>query len=83
MKLSVEALRQLGLEVFLAAGVPGETATCVVDALALSGKVNRTARPTTLRAAPAMVRVDACNGFAFPAIDAGLAETIPLARESP
>ena len=103
MKLSVEALRQLGLEVFLAAGVPGETATCVVDALvlaeldgmpshgfsripfyadqALSGKVNRTARPTTLRAAPAMVRVDACNGFAFPAIDAGLAETIPLARE--
>ena len=38
-----------------------------------SGKVNGSARPLVERAAEGVVRVDARDGFAFPAIDAGIA----------
>ena len=47
-----------------------------------SGKVDGAATPQVTRAAPAVIRVDAKNGFAFPAIDAGLAASYPAARES-
>ena len=39
---------------------------------ALSGKVNGTAKPMVSRPKPSVVMVDACNGFAFPAINAGI-----------
>lgn len=38
----------------------------------ISGKVNGSARPLMERVATGVVRVDACDGFAFPAIDAGI-----------
>ena len=47
---------------------------------ALSGKVKARAIPLVRQAAPAAVLVDAGNGFAFPAILAGLEKAIPLAR---
>jgi len=46
---------------------------------AISGKVDGHASPTIERPAAAVVRVDACSGFAYPAIGAGLdaaAETV-------
>jgi (2R)-3-sulfolactate dehydrogenase (NADP+) len=45
------------------------------------GKVDGAAIPELRRAAPSVVRVDAGAGFAHPAIDAGFAALIPLARE--
>lgn len=45
---------------------------------ALSGKVKARAIPLVRQAAPAAVLVDAGNGFAFPAILAGLEKAIPL-----
>ncbi|MDR0816764.1 MAG: Ldh family oxidoreductase [Desulfovibrio sp.] len=39
---------------------------------AMSGKVRANAVPVTTNPAPGVVLVDACNGFAFPAINAGL-----------
>ena len=47
---------------------------------ALSGKVKARAIPLVRQPAPAAVLVDAGNGFAFPAILAGLEKAIPLAR---
>ena len=47
---------------------------------ALSGKVKAQAIPLVRQPAPAAVLVDAGNGFAFPAILAGLEKAIPLAR---
>jgi len=38
-----------------------------------SGKVKGSARPVVERVAAGVLRVDACDGFAFPAIDAGIA----------
>lgn len=103
MKLAYNAMRELGIKAFLAAGVPDDTASCVTDALLLAeldgmpshgfsripfyvdqaktGKVNAAARPVVSRPAPAVVSVDACNGYAFPAIDEGLKTAAPLARE--
>ena len=49
---------------------------------ALSGKVKARAIPLVRQAAPAAVLVDAGNGFAFPAILAGLEKAIPLARRN-
>ena len=37
-----------------------------------SGKVNGSAKPVVSQPAPGIVHVDACNGFAFPAINAGM-----------
>lgn len=48
---------------------------------ALSGKVAVRAEPVLSCPAPTMVRVDAGNNFAFPAINAGLEKAIPLCRE--
>jgi (2R)-3-sulfolactate dehydrogenase (NADP+) len=45
------------------------------------GKVDGAAIPELRHAAPSVVRVDAGAGFAHPAIDAGFAALIPLARE--
>lgn len=44
------------------------------------GKVVGQAVPVVARPAPAVVAVDAGSGFAHPAIDAGFAELVPLAR---
>ena len=46
-----------------------------------SGKVNGTARPVAKRIAPAVIRIDAGNGFAYPAIDLAIGHLAPLARE--
>jgi (2R)-3-sulfolactate dehydrogenase (NADP+) len=48
---------------------------------AKSGKVDGHAQPSLARAAPAVLRVDARNGFAHPAIEAALAALLPLARD--
>ena len=37
-----------------------------------SGKVNGSTKPVVSQPAPGIVHVDACNGFAFPAINAGM-----------
>lgn len=50
-------------------------------AQARSGKVAGHARPRLEKVRGALLRVDACNGFAFPAIDAALDALAPLARE--
>lgn len=103
MKLSLHAMRSLGVSAFCAAGVPEDTALCVTNALLLaeldgmpshgfsripfyidqakSGKVKADARPSVTRPAPAIVLVDACHGYAFPAIEAGLDTAAPVARE--
>ncbi len=44
------------------------------------GKVNGLARPESLPSAPAAVRIDANNGFAFPAIDHGIAAAHALSQ---
>lgn len=102
MILDAGQLRDLGMAVFVAAGVPEAAASSVVDALvlaeldglpshgfsripfytdqALSGKVNAAAVPEVSAPAPASVLVDAKNGFAFPAISAGLERAVPLAK---
>ncbi|HIW78186.1 MAG TPA: Ldh family oxidoreductase [Candidatus Bilophila faecipullorum] len=102
MILDAVQLRDLGMAVFAAAGVPEAAAASVVDALvlaeldglpshgfsripfytdqALSGKVNAAAVPQVSTPAPASVLVDAGNGFAFPAIQAGLERAVPLAK---
>lgn len=48
----------------------------------LSGKVNGIARPQVTTPKPSTVRVDAGTGFAFPAIEAGLAAGLSAAREN-
>lgn len=102
MKLGVEELRDLGMAVFRAAGVPGDNAASVVDALVMAeldglpshgfsripfyvnqartGKVRGDARPGITQPAPAVVLADADGGYAFPAIRAGLAQAVPLAK---
>ena len=45
------------------------------------GKVAGRAVPTITQLAKAVVRVDAGNGFAYPALDAGIAAAVPVARE--
>lgn len=45
-----------------------------------SGKVDGRAVPSARRVAPAVVRVDAGLGFAYPAVDLAIAELVPLAR---
>ena len=104
MILNEEQLRELGMGVFVRAGVPADAAATIVEALtsaeldgipshgfsripfyadqALSGKVDAKAIPVVRRTAPASVLVDAANGFAFPAIRAGLDSAIPLARRN-
>lgn len=47
---------------------------------ALSGKVNGRATPAVSLPRPAAVTVDACNGFAFPAIAAGLEAAMRQAK---
>jgi (2R)-3-sulfolactate dehydrogenase (NADP+) len=49
---------------------------------ARTGKVDGSAIPRVERAAPAVLRVDAGFGFAYPAIDAALDALAPLARET-
>lgn len=48
-------------------------------AQARCGKVNGTAKPKIEQKAPAVIAVDAANGFAFPAIDLAIAELSALA----
>lgn len=48
---------------------------------AISGKIVKDAKPVVTNPAAACVCVDAANGFAFPAIEAGLEKAKPLARE--
>ncbi len=48
---------------------------------ARSGKVNAGARPEITQPAPALIVVDARNGYAFPAIEAGLRLAVPLAGQ--
>ncbi len=45
------------------------------------GKVRGDAEPVIKKAAPGLLRVDAQNGFAHPAIDAGFEALVPLAKE--
>jgi (2R)-3-sulfolactate dehydrogenase (NADP+) len=47
---------------------------------ARTGKVDGAAQPRAVRVAPGVLRVDAGLGFAYPAIDLGIAELVPLAR---
>src|SRR5258708_32217707 len=47
-----------------------------------AGKVDGQAVPTVSRPAPALIRVDACCGLAFPAIDLGFEAANLVARES-
>lgn len=47
-----------------------------------SGKVKGDAEPTVTRPATAVIHVDARDGFAFPAIEAGLAGAASVARET-
>jgi (2R)-3-sulfolactate dehydrogenase (NADP+) len=47
-----------------------------------SGKVSRDAVPVISQPAPAMVRVDACHGLAFPAIAQGLQKALDVARNN-
>jgi (2R)-3-sulfolactate dehydrogenase (NADP+) len=49
---------------------------------ARTGKVDGSATPRVERTAPAVLRVDACFGFAYPAIDAALEALAPVARET-
>lgn len=49
-------------------------------AQARAGKVDGRAAPEVTQAAPALLRVDARHGFAFPAIDAAVTALIPLVR---
>lgn len=48
---------------------------------ARSGKVDARVSPEIIYPAPALTVVDARNGYAFPAIEAGLRLTVPLARQ--
>ncbi len=48
---------------------------------AKTGKVKADARPKAAHPSPAVTVVDACNGYAFPAIDEGLKLTAPLAKQ--
>ena len=50
-------------------------------AQARSGKINTNAQITTTMRGPASLLVDADQGFAFPALDAALAEGLPLAEK--
>lgn len=50
-------------------------------AQARSGKVHAGARPEASHPAPALIVVDACNGYAFPAIEHGLHLAAPLAKQ--
>lgn len=50
-------------------------------AQAKSGKVNGLALPKVERKASALLTVDACNGFSFPAIDAAIEHLVPLTKE--
>jgi (2R)-3-sulfolactate dehydrogenase (NADP+) len=45
------------------------------------GKVAGHAVPAVTRPAKAVIRVDAGDGFAYPALDAGIAAAVPVARE--
>lgn len=51
-------------------------------AQARSGKVKGQAVPTVERVAPAFLRVDAAEGFAFPALDAAIPALADLAKET-
>ena len=44
------------------------------------GKVNGKAKPTCSQVGPSALLVDACDGFAHPAIDLGIANLVPLAK---
>ena len=46
-----------------------------------AGKVDGRAEPRVERQAPGLLRVDACHGFAFPALDAAIAALAPLTRQ--
>ncbi len=46
-----------------------------------TGKVNGMAEPVVTRTAPGTIEVDACHGFAYPALDAAIAAGIEAARE--
>lgn len=46
------------------------------------GKIDGHATPTAEQAGAAVIRVDACDGFAHPAIDLGFETFLPLAREA-
>ncbi len=48
---------------------------------ALSGKVNGKAAPVITVPKPSVVMADACNGFAFPAINAGLRSALGQVKE--
>jgi len=51
-------------------------------AQAASGKVDGNANPAVRRARPALLAIDAANGFAFPAIDAAFDPLVSLAYEA-
>lgn len=46
------------------------------------GKIDGNATPTCEQVGPALIKVDACDGFAHPAIDLGFAQFLPLARRT-
>ena len=62
-------------------GLKGHGLTRVPTYLTLlkSGKVDGHAAPVATRTAPAVLAIDAANGFAYPAIDLALRELPPLA----
>lgn len=52
------------------------------SAMVAAGKIDGHALPALRRAGPAVVAVDAGNGFAFPAVELGLPELEAVARET-
>ena len=49
---------------------------------AIAGKVNGFATPKVIRSKPSVIAVDAASGFAFPALDLGVAAAVPAAKET-
>ncbi|MDE2229868.1 MAG: Ldh family oxidoreductase [Alphaproteobacteria bacterium] len=94
--LAVRALKRAGTSGAAAAAVAEALVAAELDGIAShglsrlpfyadqveSGKVNGKAEPAVDRPAPAIVRVDAGDGFAFPAIDAGFAHIDDAVRSA-
>lgn len=49
---------------------------------AIAGKVDGFATPRVTRPKPSVIVVDAASGFAFPALEVGMAAAVPAARET-
>lgn len=94
-KLTLDALLGAGVDVAQATSVTKSVVAAEADGIhshglarlptycehARVGKIDGKAVPRRIEAAPGIVRVDACDGFAHPAIDLGLPELVGKARQ--